>query len=352
MPKRGKFMIFLGYAAGVGKTYAMLEAAQRLRLQGNDVVVGYFEPHDRPGTTALMEGLTLVPRVVREYRGRRFEEMDTEAILARRPALCVVDELAHTNAPGSPRAKRWQDVEQLLDQGIDVLTTLNIQHLESLNDQVWAISHVRVRETVPDWVVSQASEVLMVDLTPRALLHRLERGVVYPPEKAARALEHFFRESTLGGLRELALRQAAHVTESRQELVAAVKSPAANDRILIHISADPSAAMLIRRGKRVADHLHAQCFAVYISAPSDQFASTAAVEKHLAFARNLQIDTRTIAGDDAAATLVEFARQHRITQIFLARPGRGGAAKLVNRIVRLAHDMQVTIVAQRGPRTG
>ena len=172
--QRGKLKIFMGYAAGVGKTYQMLQEAQELKTKCVDVVVGYFEPHSRQDTIAKGEGLEFIPRAKVEYRDTAFEEMDTEAILARRPQVAVVDEFPHTNVPGSERAKRWEDVETLLDAGIDVLTTMNIQHLESLNDQVWHVTGIRVRETIPDWVVQQADEVVMIDLTPRALLHRLE----------------------------------------------------------------------------------------------------------------------------------------------------------------------------------
>src|ERR1051325_957725 len=213
--QRGKLKIFMGYAAGVGKTFKMLEEAQDLKAQGVDVAIGYFEPHGRKDTIAKTEGLEIIPRKKIEYRGTVFEEMDRETILERRPQVCVVDEYPHTNVPGSDRAKRWEDVEVLLDAGINVLTTMNIQHLESLNDQVWQIAGIRVRETIPDWVVQHADEVVMVDLTPRALLHRLERGVVYGREKAEKALQNFFRESTLVALRELALRQAAHEVEHR-----------------------------------------------------------------------------------------------------------------------------------------
>jgi len=189
---RGKLKIFMGYAAGVGKTYKMLEEAQELKAAGVDIVIGYFEPHGRQDTIAKIEGLEIVPRKEIQYRESLFEEMDTGAILARHPQVCVVDEFPHTNVPGSDRAKRWEDVEVLLADGIDVLTTMNIQHLESLNDQIWQISGIRVRETVPDWVVQQANEVVMVDLTPRALLNRLQRGVVYERGKAERALQNFF----------------------------------------------------------------------------------------------------------------------------------------------------------------
>src|SRR5882724_7757432 len=213
--RRGKLKIFMGYAAGVGKTYKMLETAQDLKAAGVDIVIGYFEPHGRKETIAKTEGLEIIAKRKIQYRDSLFEEMDTEAILARHPQVCVVDEFPHTNVPGSERAKRWEDVQTLLDAGIDVLTTMNIQHLESLNDQVWQLTGIRVRETIPDWVVQQADEVVMIDLTPRALLHRLERGVVYSRDKAERAMQNFFRESTLVALRELALRQAAHEVEHR-----------------------------------------------------------------------------------------------------------------------------------------
>src|SRR5215475_10058866 len=215
--RRGRLKVFLSYAAGAGKTYRMLEEAQELRRQGIDIVVGYFEPHGRRDTIEKIEGLEIIPRRKIEYRGVTFEEMDTEAILRRAPQICAVDEFPHTNVPGSERAKRWEDVMVLLDAGMDVLTTMNLQHLESLNDQILQISGVRVRETVPDWVIKQADEVVMVDVTPEALINRLKRGVVYEPEKAAKALENFFREQSLVGLRELALRQAAHEVEVRHE---------------------------------------------------------------------------------------------------------------------------------------
>src|SRR6187549_275654 len=188
----------------------MLEEGQRLREEGADVVVGYFEPHGRKNTIAKTEGLEFVPRRVVEYREREFEEMDTDAILARRPKICLVDEFPHTNVPGSERTKRWEDVLVLLEAGIDVITTMNIQHLESLNDQMRDITGIQVRETIPDWVVNRAEEVVLADLTPRALLNRLDRGVIYSPDKAQRARENFFKETSLAALREMALRQTAH----------------------------------------------------------------------------------------------------------------------------------------------
>jgi two-component system sensor histidine kinase KdpD len=364
----GKLKIFLGYAAGVGKTYQMLEEAQSLLAKRVDVAIGYFEPHGRKDTIAKTSGLETIPRKIVEYRGSTFQEMDAEAIVARHPSVAVVDEFPHTNVPGSPREKRWQDVLYVLENGIDVLTTMNVQHLESLNDQMAQITGVKVRETIPDWVVTQADEVVMVDVTPRALLNRLERGVVYPADKAKRALEHFFKESTLVALREMALRQTAHEVEDRLEQegpstlqnpsgsLSPKPEPAIKEAIVIYISDDPSTAMLIRRGKRVADVLHAECFAVFVAEHSDLQvlppAKRESVERHLNFARNLHIETRVLIGTDHAQTIVEFARLHHARQVFLPRlVGKGMDRMLgksfVNRVVGMANDMEVTIVADR-----
>ncbi|MGA2214379.1 MAG: histidine kinase [Bryobacteraceae bacterium] len=369
---RGKLKIFLGYAAGVGKTYQMLEEAQELKRQGHDVVIGYFEPHGRKDTIARTEGLETVPRRRIDYRGAFFEEMDTGAILSRHPEICVVDEFPHTNVPGSEHLKRWQDVQLLLDSGIDVLTTMNIQHLESLNDQIWQITGIRVRETIPDWVMQQADQVVMVDLTPRALLNRLARGVVYSQEKAKQALENFFQESTLVVLREMALRQTAHEVEIRQVDYdqpgfepqpgfddEAGQPPTPSDRVLILVTPEPSSAMLIRRGKRVADYLQADCFAVAVSGETDLRDLTTgdreAVERHLNFARNLHIETRVLQGQNVAKTLVEFAHLNGVTHLFLARPKPSqwpmlSGRSLVQQVVHSARDMQVTIVADRANR--
>jgi two-component system sensor histidine kinase KdpD len=355
---RGKLKILLGYAAGVGKTYKMLEEAHEALRAGRDVVVGYFEPHGRQDTIAKIEGLEVVPRRVIEYRGRKFEEMDTDAILARRPEVCAVDEFPHTNVPGSARPKRWEDVMVLLDAGIDVLTTMNIQHLESLNDQVREITGVQVRETIPDWVVQQAGEVVMVDLPPRALLNRLQRGVIYGTEKAQRALAGFFKEPALAALREMSLRQTAHEVETRQDEagVGGAEAAGAEERILIHVTDSPATAALIRRGRRVADYLKAECFAVCVLPPSGMEGlppeKRAALEQQLEFARKLHIETRILEGDNAAQTLVDFARRNGVTQIFLAKPPRRRMPllarwHLVMEVVRLAKDRQVTVVAER-----
>lgn len=366
---RGRLKILLGYAAGVGKTYKMLEEAHELKDQGVDVVVGYFEPHGRRDTMARGEGLEVIPRRQIEYRGVRFEEMDTDAILRRRPASCAVDEFAHTNVPGAERGKRWEDVHVILAAGIDVLTTLNVQHLESLNDQVWQFAGIRVRETIPDWVVRQADEVVAIDVPPDALLNRLKRGAVYSPEKARVATQNFFKESTLVALRELALRQTAQEVDVRYAPQdgerPAVSEPASEgaplaletetqDKILIAVTPEPASAALIRRGKRVADYLRADCFVAFVHERADlaglEPEERRAIESHLNFARSLHIETRILEGTNVAQALVDFARLNRVTQIFLARPQKHPRLalirqSLVQQVVHLAGDMQVTIVA-------
>jgi len=369
---RGNLKIYLGYAAGVGKTFQMLQDAQVAAKQTEDVVIAYFEPHDRPDTIAQVQGLEIVPNRRIHYRDRSFEEMDTEEVLRRRPKIALVDELAHTNIPGSERAKRWEDVQELLEAGIEVWTTMNVQHIESLNDQIWQITGIQVRETVPDWVVRQAAEIVAVDVTPEALLNRLKRGAVYKPEMVQKALSGFFKGSNLGALRELTLRQAAHEVDLRQfefdehrgfsvPRVSEARSgelrpESSSERILIHITADPSTAMLIRRGRRVADYLQADCLGLFVHTArrlSDLPATEReAVEKHLRFAKSLRIDTEVLAGKDVPQTVVDFARQNHVSQIFVARL-RGRRPRSLMRknyaeaIVRIAPDLQITVVADR-----
>lgn len=356
---RGKLKIFLGYAAGVGKTYQMLEEGQTQAKQGVDVVIGYFEPHQRKDTIARTVGLELVPRRKIEYRGTQLEEMDTDAILKRKPQLALVDELPHTNAPGSETQKRWEDVLRLLNAGIDVYSTMNIQHLESLNDQVFKFTGVRVRETVPDWFVRDADEVVFVDVTPGALLNRLARGVVYAPEKAQKAKENFFKEPTLVALRELALRQTAQEVDQRSGTVP-IAAEGPPERVLVVVSEDPSTSVAIRRARRVADYLKADCFAVFVCPGGDLEALPKArreiVERHLDFARSLHLETRVLAGDDPAQTIVDFARRNAVTQLLLHRPSQTrlpmvfAHRDLIFQLLRLAREFQVTVVANRsGP---
>lgn len=359
---RGRLKVYLGYAAGVGKTYRMLEEAQEIRRQGVDIVIGYFEPHGRKETIAKTEGLEVIPRRKVAYGGSQFEEMDTDAILRRKPQVAIVDEFAHTNVPGSERVKRWQDVHVLLEAGIDVLTTMNVQHLESLNDQVYQVTGIHVRETIPDWVVDEADELVLIDLTPRALRNRLERGVVYAADKAQRAMENFFTESNLSALREMAMRHAAHEVEEKLSVVPGTgpvvnggapgtEPPMRVERVLICLTGRPSSAVLIRRGKRVADYLHAECLAIHV-AQGSKGDSREAVQRHLSFARNLRIETHVVEAPDAPLAITAFARERGVTQIFVGRSPRLSWWKryretVVQRIVRHARDMQVTIVAEK-----
>ncbi|MDP9338221.1 MAG: histidine kinase [Acidobacteriota bacterium] len=372
---RGNLKVYLGYAAGVGKTFQMLADGHAAAQRGVDVVVAYFQPHARPDTIAQIQGLEIVPHRKIEYRAKTFEEMDTDAVLRRRPGAALVDELAHTNIPGSGRTKRWEDVQVLLDAGIEVWTTMNVQHIESLNDQIWQITGIQVRETVPDGIIRQAAEIVAVDVTPDALLNRLKRGAIYKPEMVDKALTGFFKGSNLGALRELTLRQAAHEVDLRQSaydetrvfqaprISEARSGGAANsqpkERILVHITPDPSTAMLIRRGRRVADYLRADCTALFVHETPElsqlPLEEKEAVERHLRFARSLQIETRVIAGHDIARAVVEYARQHKVTQLFVAQPQTGLRERLrgkniAENIVRLARDLQVIVVADRSGR--
>jgi two-component system sensor histidine kinase KdpD len=374
---RGNLKVYLGYAAGVGKTFQMLNDANEAARRGADVVVAYFEPHGRLDTIAQVRNLEVIDHRKILYRDRTFGEMDIDAVLRRRPQIVLVDELAHTNIPGSDHAKRWEDVQALLQAGLEVWTTMNVQHIESLNDQVWQITGIQVRETVPDWIVRQAAEIVAVDVTPEALLNRLKRGAVYKPEVAEKALAGFFKGSNLGALRELTLRQAAHEVDLRQfefdessgfrvPRVSEVRSgqtiaEPTKERILIHITADPSSAMLIRRGRRVADYLQADCLALFVhnkpSLVDLPAAEREAVEKHLRFARSLRVETHILFGTDIPQTVVDFARHNQVSQIFVARMRKQFHERLFGKdyseaIVRGARDLQVTVVADRSRREG
>jgi two-component system sensor histidine kinase KdpD len=374
--QRGKLKVYLGYAAGVGKTFQMLADGQAAAQRGVDVVLAYFEPHARPDTIAQTQGLEVIPHRKVEYRGTTFQDLDAEAVLQRRPSIALIDELAHTNIHGSIRAKRWEDVEFLLDAGIEVWTTMNLQHIESLNDEVRQITGVLVRETVPDGIIRRAEEVVSIDVTPEALLNRIKRGAIYKPEMIERALAGFFKGSNLGALRELALRQAAHELDLRRtaydkasafplpqifELSSdQATSSQQRERILIHITADPSTAMLIRRGHRAADYLHADCMALFVHETAE-FAKLSAeeqklVEEHLRFARSLQIEAHVMSSRNIVKTVVDYARRNHVTQIFVANVRRGFLDQLrgkndAENIVRLAQEMQVTVVADRSRRS-
>src|SRR5712692_7633787 len=263
-----RLRVYLGAVAGSGKTYAMLNEGHRRESRGTDVVVGYVETHKRPQTQAQIGDLEIIPRKQVTYRGVTLEEMDTEAIIARHPQVVLVDELAHTNVPGSKHAKRYQDVEELLDAGIDVVTTLNIQHLESLNDLVASITGVRVRETLPDWILDQADEVELIDISPYALRQRMRHGNIYPPERIDAALNNFFREGNLTALREIALRRVAEKTEAQlQEYMTEhgiTEMKPAGERVLVGFDSRPHTREVIRDAWRLAHGLHAELLAITI----------------------------------------------------------------------------------------
>jgi two-component system sensor histidine kinase KdpD len=355
----GKLRIFVGAAPGVGKTYAMLETARARRKDGYDVAVGVVETHGRKETDMLLEGLEVIPRRRIDYKGQQLEEMDLDVLIARRPQIALVDELAHTNAPGSRHPKRYLDVQELLERGIDVLTTVNIQHIESLNDVIAQITHVRVRETVPDSIFDRADSVELVDLTPEDLIQRLREGKVYIPEQAERALEHFFSPANLTALRELALRRTAERVDEQllTEMQAkAIPGPwAAGERILICINEDPRSAGLVRFTKRMADRLHAPWTALYVETRrSLQLAEEERdrVADTLRLAQALGGEPITIPGGDRtiADDVVAYAQANNITQIVIGKSSRSRwfeimHGSVVHDLVRRAGNIGVHVIA-------
>jgi two-component system sensor histidine kinase KdpD len=324
--KRGKLKVFLGAVAGVGKTYAMLEAARARRAEGLDVIVGIVETHGRRETDALLAGLEILPPRSVEYRGTKLCEFDLDAVLARKPAIVLVDELAHTNAPGSRNAKRWQDIQALLDAGTNVYTTLNVQHLESLNDVIAQITGVEVRETLPDSMVEQADEIELVDLPPDDLLQRLKEGKVYVPEQAGLAAEHFFRKGNLIALRELAMRVAAARVDQqarayRQEQ-AITRTWPATERLLVCITSSPLSARLVRAARRMASGLHVEWIAANVDQPGLSEADRTQLAESLGLAQQLGADVVTLTGDSAVDEIVNYARRHNVTRIIAGKPGR------------------------------
>ena len=324
---RGRLKIFLGAAPGVGKTYEMLSAAQGLRREGVEVVAGLVETHGRPETEALLDGLETMPRRRVEYKGRVLDEMDLDALLARNPKLALVDELAHSNVPGSRHPKRWMDVRELLDDGIDVFTTLNIQHIESLNDIVASITRIRVRETVPDDVVDQADDVEVIDLTPGDLIQRLHDGKVYVSQTATRAVANYFSPGNLTALRELALRRTAQRVDAQlldHMHAHAIAGPwAAGERVLVGITRRGADTDLVRYGRRLADQLRAPWTALFVETDHD-LADTdrQRVAEQMRLAQSLGAETATVPGHNVAAETLAYARARNFTQIVVGNPGR------------------------------
>jgi two-component system sensor histidine kinase KdpD len=352
--RRGRLKVFLGMCPGVGKTYAMLEAAHRELKNGRDVVIGYVETHGRKETDALAEGLPSVPVKHVEYRGMTLAEMDLDAVLARRPQLALVDELAHSNAPGSRHPKRWQDVNELLDAGIDVFTTVNVQHLDSRADTVRQITGTEIRETVSDSILD-AAEIELVDLPPAELITRLREGKVYLPDRANSAAQNFFREANLTALRELALRLAAdHVSVGTQEFHRAQPEAGAwktGHRLMVAVSASPLSEPLIRWTRRMADSLKCPWLAVHVenSRPLDE-ASQSRLAKNLALARSLGAEVIDTADEDLTRGLLRMARQNNVSQIILGKPAAGSlfewyrAGKLLRTLTRDSGDIDLQVV--------
>ena len=357
---RGKLKIFLGASPGVGKTYAMLEAARARLSEGADVVVGVVETHGRTETARLLEGLETLPRRAYPYRGTTLLEFDLDAALARHPAFLILDELAHTNAAGTRHAKRWQDVEELLAAGINVYTTLNIQHIESLNDVVARITGVTVRETVPDAVVDQADELELVDVSADVLLQRLREGKVYVPEQAARALDQFFRRGNLIALRELALRHTAERVDAQMRgymRLEGIKDvwPIA-ERLLVGVGPNPGSARLVRATRRMAASLRAPWIALYVETPAHQRFTPEdrdTVAQNLQLAESLGATTATITGESVADEMLDYARQHNVSKIVVGKPARGSwlarrRPSLLDAIVARSGSMDVYVITGEG----
>ncbi|MDR5771180.1 MULTISPECIES: sensor histidine kinase KdpD [unclassified Caballeronia] len=359
--QRGRLKIFFGASAGVGKTFAMLQAARRLREEGVDVVAGVVETHGRKETLALLEGVDVLPPARIEYRGRLLAEFDLDAALARKPQLILVDELAHANVQGLRHLKRWQDVQELLDAGIDVYTTVNVQHLESLNDIVGRITGIRVWETVPDRVFDRADEVTLVDLPPEELLDRLRDGKVYLPQQAEHAVRNFFRKGNLIALRELALRRTADRVDAQMREYRADQSIEriwrARERLIACIGPGPESAALVRAAARLASALKADWLAVYVETPRLQRLPDDTRQRTfdaLKLAAELGAETVTLDGADAAATLIAYARMRNVSKLVAGASLPGGWRRLFDtpmteRIVRQAADIDVTLVST-GPR--
>ncbi len=356
--KRGKLVIFFGAAPGVGKTYSMLEAARTERDLKRDVVVGVVETHGRYETGALVIGLELLPkRRVEHAAGVTLEEFDLDGALARKPGLILIDELAHTNAPGSRHSKRWQDVEELLDAGIDVYATLNVQHVESLNDVVAQVTGVIVRETVPDRILREATEIRLIDLPPDELIERMEAGKVYVPEQAQRAIDNFFRKGNLIALRELALRTTAERVDAQMQHYRNVHGIrgvwATGDRVLVCVGPSPSSARIVRAAYRMANSVHAPLIAAYVETPASIRMSEVnrrRVDEHLRLAEKLGGESVVLRGERAAAETVRYGRSQNVTKIVLGKPTHPRwrdllAPSFLEEVVRTSGDIDVYVIS-------
>ena len=355
--KRGRLKIFLGYAAGVGKTYAMLEAAHQRKAEAVDVVVGYIETHGRAETEGQLTGLEIVPRLKVEYHGVQLPEMDIDAVLQRHPRLVLVDELAHTNAPGSRHAKRYQDVEELLDRGINVYSTLNIQHIESLNDVVAQITGTKVRETIPDGVIDAVTDIELIDLPPDELITRLQEGKVYVSDQAQRAIQQFFRKGNLTALRELTMRRAAErVDDQMRSYMRTRLIPGpwpASERLLVCISPGALGERLIHTARRLADELSAEWFAIYVETPDQARISQEQrdqVARSLRLAEELGARTTSLPGESVSETVMEYAHRHNVTKVIAGKPIHSPwidllRGSVVDHLIRLSGSIDVYVIS-------
>jgi two-component system, OmpR family, sensor histidine kinase KdpD len=354
--KEGVFKLFLGYAPGVGKTYSMLSEAIRRHSRGEDVAVGVVETHGRKGVAELVSKLDIIPRKKIEYKGTVFEEMDVDAILARNPSVVLVDELAHTNIEGSKHPKRYQDVIELLDAKINVVSTMNVQHIESLTPMVERITGVHVRETVPDWVIQRAGEIVMADLTPQALQTRMRRGDIYPVDRAERALGNFFRHGNLIALRELALRQVAQVVDKTLEAHRAHEhmenGVVVHEKIAVCISSNPAAQYLIARGGRMAHAIDADFFVIYVENPNDSDGENRrSLSENVQFAEHLGAEVVRLEKGSVPDRVAQFVRDKHITHVIFGRSAQDGWRKylyltVIQRFLRQAPAVDVHIVMQ------
>ncbi len=361
---RGHLKIFIGYAPGVGKTYTMLTEGNRMKRYGQDVAVGYVESHGRAETDAQIGDLEIIPRKKVVYNKVAMEEMDTEAIIARKPDTVLIDELAHTNVPGSKNKKRYQDIEEILCSGIHVVTTLNIQHIESLNDVMRQITGVKVKETIPDYILQRAAEVVVVDLTPDALHNRLKRGKVYDPEKVPQALKGFFRKGNLNALREIALRETAE--EVDEDLAEYMKQEGIKDnwrtveRIMVAVSPNPFCKRLIRRAARLANRYKCDWYVITVNC-THRFAKKLSLKdrqilnSHFQLARQLGAETGTLEGKSVSDELAKWSNEKHITQIFIGYPRRTKLETLlrgstVNRLIKKLDNIDIHLISDDGTK--
>jgi len=322
--KRGRFKIFLGYAPGVGKTFSMLSEAVRRRSRGEDIVIGIVETHGRPRTAELAAQLEQVPRKQMEYKGTLFDEMDVDAILTRKPQVVLIDELAHTNIEGSEHTKRFQDVLQVLEAEIDVLSTLNIQHVESITPRVQSLTGITVRETVPDWVLDRADEIVLSDLTPEALVHRMGRGDIYPADRAERALQNFFRRGNLIALREMALQRVTKAVDRTLDDYVARKQLSGHwqiaERVAVCISANPESRDLIARGARMAEAMNGEFYVLHVENESEVAEERRrSLDANIHFAENVGARVVRLKGRSVPSTTADYVSKNRITQVIFGR---------------------------------